>query len=616
MCGIAGILALSPGQDNTAAVRQMAAVLHHRGPDDEGYYDDDRVALGHKRLSIIDLDGGHQPMTNEDGTLWLVYNGEIYNYRELIPELQNLGHTFKTRCDTEVVLHAYEQWGEECVHRFNGMWAFAVWDKKKAAVFASRDRFGIKPFYFCRDDERFVFASEIKAILEAGVKPEVNHAAIADYFAFLYTFGAHTFFKGILQLEPGQNLHCSADGNFRITTWWRLGETNTGGGLDADGLGELLHDAVRLRLRSDVPLGCYLSGGLDSSTVSVLAARQSDAPVTAFTASFAEGGIYDESGYARDVVDHAGLDGHELKPGLDGFWKDLPKVMWHLDQPFEGPQVYAKYCVSRLAAEQVKVCLGGQGGDEVFVGYPRYLMAWLESGLRHGTADGDRLAMLSAWWRLAPGRSKVRFACQGLNVGTASEHFLHFAAINRAAQWSEIFTDDFREQLNGYSPFNQYAGRFGQFDDGLAALQAYELGTFLQGLLHCEDRVSMAWGLESRLPLLDWRLAEGLFAMTPRARTAGYELKGLLRAAAAPYLPGSVVNRRDKLGFPTPFRLWAEQDLRQPIRELLGDSFLVRDGIIDRKFLEHQLAAPGYSDMAGLTLWAMVATETWHNVFF
>lgn len=597
----------------------MTRLLQHRGPDDEGFYNDDHIYMGHRRLSIIDLEHGHQPIPNEDKSLWLIFNGEIYNYIELQKELSVKGHNFNTNCDSETILHAYEEWGDDCVKHFNGMWAFAVWDTRNKKLFASRDRFGIKPFYYYVNDKQFIFSSEIKAIFPAKtVKPEINPAAFADYFSFLYVIGSKTFFKNIYQLLPGHSLTYDVQDNMHISKYWDfpVSERSTFTPIEenAENLLAILKSSVKLRLRSDVPVGCYLSGGIDSSSVSSLAAEQSESRIKAFTALFEEGGIYDESPYARELVRKYNLEGVELKPNLNDFWDVLPNIIWHLDQPFEGPQIFPKFRVAECAAKHVKVCLGGQGGDEMFVGYPRYLMSFLENQFSRFNFGKNAL---EAWFSQTSMRSKCRFILDFLSYKKIDDRFLHFAAITKGNKWNRSLSPDFIKKLDGYSPVEEYRKVFNEnlATDSLAKLQQYEFKTFLQGLLHVEDRVSMAWGLESRLPMLDYRVAEFLFRLSPQERTNNYQLKGLLKLALKNHLPPAILNRKDKLGFPTPFRTWASSGLSQKIRSLLIDGQLVNHDIIDSSRMVSFLQKSRLSDMEGLTLWAMIAGEIWLRVF-
>lgn len=622
MCGVAGIISDKNPEFNRERVQLMLNSLIHRGPDDEGIWQAEQVTLGHRRLSIIDLSkAGHQPMVNQSGYFCLTYNGEIYNYLELREELQKSGYEFQSHSDSEVILYAYEQWGADCVKRFNGMWAFAIWNTETRELFASRDRSGIKPFYYSRSGGEFIFASEIKALLEAGIEARENHAAIADYFCFRYVMGHKTFYKNIVQLEPGCSLTFKNE-RLSLQTYWHPGKlqnstppSEAGNRNLADELRILLEDSVKLRLRSDVPVGAYLSGGLDSSIVATLAARQSSGQISSFTASFDEGGIYDESRYAHDVVAKNGLKGYDLKPHSEEFWDDLSRVIYHLDQPFEGPQIHPKFQIAGLAAQKVKVCLGGQGGDEVFVGYPRYLMAFLEQAL--SSPEQRNFEMFRSWYGLTSLRSKARFLLKDRGEKDLTSRFLRFAAVTQAEQWQKMFTPDFLNKLDGYSPYDNYRNSFVSDGDDLARLQRYELKTFMQDLLQVEDRVSMAWSMESRLPLLDYRLIEFAMRLSPLDRTDGFKLKGLLKKSMRDILPESIVNRRDKLGFPTPFSKWATGGLRNKIDEHLGsDSHLLKRNIISKTFMNELKEKKNLSDMAGLNLWCAVSTETWFKVFF
>jgi asparagine synthase (glutamine-hydrolysing) len=646
MCGISGIISREGFAPELLAT--MTSAIRHRGPDDEGYFlvgDDGipfpcggkdtvrslglpdiaslngrklHVGLGHRRLSILDLsDAGHQPMSSPDGRYWITYNGEIYNYIELRQELEKAGHRFRSATDTEVILHAYTKWGDDCLHHFNGMWAFSIWDAARDHLFAARDRFGIKPLYYYTADGLLLFASEIKSLLAAGIPREVNWQAFADYLVFLYTTGDKTFFRNVRQLEPGHFLRYSMAEGLETRQYWDLKITEDVRDSKNDVAArcrELLDSSVKLRLRSDVRVGCYLSGGLDSSAVATLAATNSNSKIAAFTAAFSEGGIYDETPYARAVAKRSGLEAVELFPNMSDFWETLPKVIYHLDQPFEGPQVFPKFMISELASRHVKVCLGGQGGDEVFVGYPRYLMAFLEaeiSGPKWWRKGGEMVG----WLRVTSPRSKMRFMADCLQRKSLADRFLHFATVNRLSRSHGPVGKMLAEMAPDYSPYDYYFAQLGDCRS-LGGLQRYEQKTFLQGLLHVEDRVSMAWGLESRLPLLDYRISEYLFSLAPDIRTDGYRLKGALRNSMRDILPDMVIGRKDKLGFPTPFRSWVKSGLAVNIRDLMMNSTLVSNGLLREDDVEPFLDGKSLDDMRGLTLWALTAFEVWHSVFF
>jgi asparagine synthase (glutamine-hydrolysing) len=363
--------------------------MRHRGPDDEGFYLDGNIGLGHQRLSVIDLSPlGRQPMTNEDDRLWIVYNGEIYNYLELRQQLAGRGHHFRSHSDTEVILHLYEEEGPACVHRLNGMFAFAIWNRHERTLFAARDRFGIKPFYYSFLGDTFVFASEIKALFQIEAwRPELNPDGLADYLTFQFCLGDKTLFRNVHKLLPGHSLLLKPDGTLDVQKYWDLDFT-----IDTDHTEEyfehqllrLLEDAVRIQLRADVPVGAHLSGGLDSSTVTCLASSLLDSSIHTFSGGFREAPEYDETPYARIVARQIGTQHHEVFPTADDFIEVMPQLIYHMDEPAAGPGLFPQFFVSELASRYVKVVLGGQGGDEIFGGYTRYLIAYLEECIRGG----------------------------------------------------------------------------------------------------------------------------------------------------------------------------------------------------------------------------------------
>ncbi|HUT23354.1 MAG TPA: asparagine synthase (glutamine-hydrolyzing), partial [Sumerlaeia bacterium] len=395
MCGIAGLFTRAPASDLDARLAAMLETLAHRGPDDEGTWTsaDGRRLLGHKRLSIIDLAGGRQPMANENESVWITFNGCIYNYEDLARDLRQAGHAFRTHSDTEVIVHAYEEWGPNCVERFNGMWAFAICDEKRKTLFCSRDRLGVKPFYYVWDGETFAFASEIKALLTAGaVRAEVDPDGLRQYLTFQFCLGEKTLFQNVRKLEPGFNLLLPQDGEPKQDRYWDVpGEVDLEHDEDyfVERLEWLMQDAVRLRLRADVPLGTHLSGGLDSSTVLALARLLlgEATPIKTFTGAFGEGAAFDETRYAKIMAKAAGSEYIEIYLGAEDFRNSIEKIVWFMDEPAAGPGVFPQFWVSKLAAENVTVVLGGQGGDENFIGYARYLLAYLEECLRGAIED-------------------------------------------------------------------------------------------------------------------------------------------------------------------------------------------------------------------------------------
>ncbi len=377
MCGIAGFVNLRHAAASLADLRRMTDVISHRGPDGHGVHEDGIAFLGHRRLSIIDVAGGSQPMSNEDGSIWISFNGEVFNHAALRPELEQAGHHYVTRCDTETIVHAYEQYGPDCVNRFRGMFAFAIWDAGRRRLFCARDRLGIKPLYYFSTGDVFVFASEIKALLRhPDVHAELEESLIPEYLAFGYTSGDRTLFRGIRKLMPGHTLTLDAGtGHIEIRRYWDVPEPGAPEEKsDEEWIRECrqrLEETVRMRLMSDVPLGMFLSGGVDSSAIAALMKRMRTEPVKTFAVGYQES-AYSELSYARQVSDAIGTDHHEVVVGMEDFFNALPRLVWHEDEPIAWPSSVSLYFVSKLASEHVKVVLTGEGSDELFAGYHRY----------------------------------------------------------------------------------------------------------------------------------------------------------------------------------------------------------------------------------------------------
>lgn len=622
MCGIAGIWAATA---DAPAVRRMLAAIAHRGPDGEGLWHgaDGGPVLGHKRLAVIDPAGGAQPMGNEDGAIQVTFNGCIYNHRELTAELRALGHRFASRCDTEVIVHAYEQWGPDCVKRFNGMWAFALWDARQRRLICSRDRLGVKPFYYTWDGERFAFASEIKSLVAAGViQPECDPDGLRQYLTLQFCLEDTTLFRGVRRLEPGCNLVLSTGSAPRLERYWELEFSPD---LDhteryfVDRLQWLLEDAVRLRLRADVPLGAHLSGGLDSSTLVALARRSlGEAKLHTFTGAFHAPG-FDETAFARGMAKTAGTEHHEVFLEPEDFRDSLAQIVWHMDEPSAGPGVFPQYHVARLASQHVKVVLGGQGGDELFIGYARYLVAYLEESLRGAieqTADtGQYVATLGT---LVPSLPSLRnyipmlknFWREGLFEAPVNSYF---RLMDRLADSRDLLDEGVLADRD--RTFAEFSAVF-EGHRGAAALinriLHFDLKTHLQALLHVEDRTSMAWGLESRTPLLDYRLVELMAAVPPVVKFKNGQLKHLFRTAVAEWVPREISTRTDKMGFPVPLAQW----LAGPLREMAADILLSRRarqrGLYNVDALRRMLESP---EPFGRGVWGALCLELWHQQF-
>jgi asparagine synthase (glutamine-hydrolysing) len=626
MCGIAGIIARDRAHSpDGEALQVMLDAIAHRGPDGEGIHLDGPVALGHKRLAIIDLETGRQPMCNEDGSIWITFNGEIYNYVELRRELAR-HHQFRTQSDTEVILHLYEELGERCLERLNGMFAFAIWDARQQRIFAARDRVGIKPFYWAMTDDALLFASEPKAILATGLVPvEPDRQGLEEYLTFQFCLGDRTLFRQVQRLEPGHYLVfrpgrdttpaevCYWDYNYELD----LHHTDD---YFREELVAVLQDAIRLQLRSDVPVGAHCSGGIDSSTVVSLAAREYPHRLRTFTGAFREGPQYDETRYARAVADKAGAEYFEVWPTAREFADVMPNLIYMMDEPAAGPGLFPQYCVSRLARDHVKVVLGGQGGDELFGGYARYLVAYLEQAMKgaiFGTGNDPRY--LVTWDSIAPSLSMLRqykpllqsFFKDGLFDEMDRRYF---RLVSRIEDAETLITGDAWGPASRDRMFDAFAVIFNNpsTKSYFNKMTNFDLKTLLPALLQVEDRTSMAVSLESRVPLLDHRIAELVTRMPPATRFKGGDSKRIFRESIQPFIPDEVFTRRDKMGFPVPLTEW----LRGPLRDFVGDVLLSprarQRGLYRMDGIERLLRGePTFSRQ----LWGLLSLELWYQAF-
>jgi asparagine synthase (glutamine-hydrolysing) len=622
VCGIAGIFSLNghPIPDPAVELAAMSHLIRHRGPDGEGTWvgPTDRVGFVHRRLQIIDLVSGDQPMTDQAGD-WITYNGEVYNYLELRDELGR--DAFRTTSDTEVILAAYRRWGEDCLAHLRGMFAFAIWDSEDGSLFCARDRFGMKPFYYAIVDGRLYFASEAKALLPFLPGIETDPAGLRDYLTFQFCLDGKTLFAGIRELPPGHMLRIR-DGRVTMTRYWDvyydLDFTHTSRYFE-ERLRELVADSVRMHLRADVPVGAYLSGGLDSSIVAALAAGELPGQLQAFTGKFSFGPDYDESRYARELARDKGIELFELDITVDDFIAEIRRVIYHLDYPVAGPGAFPQYMVSRLASRHRKVVLGGQGGDELFGGYARYLIAYLEQCLKaaiDGTMrDGNFIVTYES---ILPNLTALRqykpllqdFWRDGLFEPMDRRYF---RLISRATALDDVID---WERLGDYSPYGTFREIFRapnlKGESYLDRMTHFDFKTLLPALLQVEDRMSMAHGLESRLPFLDHPLVELAATIPADIKFEGGQLKRALRAAFVPILPGAIADRRDKMGFPTPFIEWANGPARGFVVDLLTTrAALDRPWIDNRKVLQ---AAEGESTF-GRGFWGLFSLEIWNQEF-
>jgi len=638
MCGITGAIWNSPSAAlDAATLERMTALVAHRGPDDSGRYASDcrvngaegpmpGIALGHRRLSIIDPTGRGEPLANEDGTVWLVFNGEIYNFRPLRERLIAAGHQFQTAGDAETIIHLYEEEGEDFARHLWGMFALAIWDSRRRQLVLARDRLGKKPLVYSLQPNRLLFASELKCLLAVpGVSREVDPRAIDAYLAYQYVPHPQTIFRGISKLPPA-HYAVWREGRLEVKRYWQPDLSRQ---IDrpwddyAAELRELLTDAVRLRLQSDVPLGAFLSGGIDSSIVVGLMRRLcgdgGDGRVKTFSIGFSNP-RYDETRWAREVAQRFGTDHHELRVeprALD----ILPKLIWHYDEPFADSSAVPTWYVSELARREVKVVLTGDGGDELFAGYDRYRAVRLAARLDRLPRPVKRLLASASMQRLAK-------TCGGGRFGRRFERFaavLGQTPVRRYLDWVGIFddpsrhalwSDDFKSRLNGFdaAEFLELAWQASGERDAVTAASLTDLTTYLPcDLLVKVDIASMAHGLECRQPFLDHRLVELAAAMPVRFKQRSGRGKRILRHAMADLLPASV-QRRPKMGFGVPIEEWLREELREMVRDaLLGPTAIARGyfrpNAVRRLVDEHQSGQRNHAAQ----IWSLLVLELWHR---
>jgi asparagine synthase (glutamine-hydrolysing) len=621
MCGIGAILELDgkPVEALESRLRAMNRLLAHRGPDGEGAWVHPRghVGFAHRRLEIIDLATGDQPMRDEGGN-WITYNGEIYNYRELRKEIG--AKQFRTTSDTEVVLRAYRKWGPACVDRFRGMFAFAIWDESEARLFCARDRFGIKPLYYAIPGDTFLCASEAKALVPFLPAIETDLDALKDYLAFQLCLAGKTLFRGIRELLPGHTLTVR-NGAMRVERYWEvqfepdLEHSET---WFVSRLRELIEESVEFHLRADVPVGAYLSGGLDSSITAALAARSVGGDFQAFTGKFV-GERYDESSFARRVASRYDFELHEVIIDASDFVDSIHKVIYHLDFPIAGPGSFPQFMVAQVAAQRMKVVLGGQGGDEVFGGYARYLLAYFEQCIK-AAIDGTMNAgnFLVTYESIIPQLGTLReykplmqdFWREGLFEDLDARYF---RLINRASTLGAAI--DWKT-LGNYSPFDTFADIFRadnvRHESYFDSMTHFDFKTLLPALLHVEDRMSMAHGLESRVPLVDTEVVEFAAALPAGVKFKNGHLKHSLREAMKDDLPREIIERRDKMGFPVPLVEWIKGELREFVLDIFAGESARRPYFNPRFDVEAMLRREG---MFGRNLWALLCLELWQQEF-
>ncbi len=623
MCGLVAIIGRPGRPVERPVLERMSQVIKHRGPDGEGLVVNGSVGLAHRRLAILDPAAGAQPMTVNGVTL--VHNGEVYNFVELRRELEQLGHVFATGTDTEVILHAYLAWGPSFVERLNGMFAFVLHDPRLGQVLIARDRFGVKPLYVHHTPERWVFASEIKALLaHPEIEAHPDAEALHDYVTFQYVLGNATLFSGIHKVQPGHVLTLDLE-TFTLhdRTYWAPNFEVDAYHTEAyfvDRLRDLLIDTVGLQMRADVPVGAYLSGGLDSSLVTTLAARFVSGPIKTFTGAFAEGPAFDESAYASLVAESVGAEARLIRPTEADLIETLPKLVWHMDEPAAGPGLFPQYMVSRAAAREVKVCLGGQGGDEIFGGYARYVVAYLEQALKgaifSSNEEGEHIVSLQSILPNLPFlRAYVPMLTSFWARGTFSDmDRRYFALIDRSEGQLDGLSADFQRAHDREAAFARFQGVFQDphTRSYYNKMVHYDLVAGLPALLQVEDRVSMAVSLESRVPLLDHRMVDLITSMPPAMKFRGGEMKYILKRAIADLLPAAIVDRKDKMGFPVPLHLWARGRAGDFFRDVLLSGRCRQRGLFEPAAIEALLKE---ERAFGRRLWGLLNLELWCQTF-
>jgi asparagine synthase (glutamine-hydrolysing) len=631
MCGIAGMVSFDglPADASVTATRMRDALVH-RGPDEAGLFCDTHAVLAHRRLSIVDLSTGQQPLANEDGRIQIVFNGEIYNHAEIRRELEALGHTYRTKSDTETIVHAYEQWGDDAVDRFRGMFAFAIWDSAERRLLLVRDRLGIKPLYWTQVGSLLLFGSEIKALLASGlVHPRANTSVLPELLSTRYVSGSDTLFTGIHKLLPGHRL-VFQNGDLRIRQYWDIPVRNSqvqvekANGREAivDRFRSLLTESVRLRLMSDVPLGMFLSGGIDSSAIAALMARLVDRPIKTFSVGFEER-AFNELGYAREVSQAIGADPHEVVIDDRDFFGALPRLVWHEDEPIAHPSSVPLYFVSRLARQHVTVVLTGEGSDELLAGYgkyPRIAMNWragtiyermLPKSVRQLVADNLVPAVPGRVGRLA------RRSFLAMDRTPEAMFLDNFAAIRLADQQRLLANRNAadRATVRAYGPSLAWFDRPPAGSSLLTRLLYADMKTYLVELLMKQDQMSMATSIESRVPFLDHALVEFAATIPDQWKLSGFTTKRVLREAMKGVLPDSILSR-PKMGFPVPFARWTREHWNGPLREVLLDRRTRERGIVDAPAVERLLD----DHQAGRTdgwdrLWMLLNLELWYRTF-
>lgn len=623
MCGFVGIISKDNSKVEASVLEKMAAVISYRGPDEEGLFLDGSIGFYHKRLSILDLSTGKQPMTFNDCTI--VYNGEIYNYVELRDDLIRRGHKFETTSDTEVILHMYREFGDGFINDLNGMFAFIIYDKGNNRLYIGKDHFGIKPLYWYEDKTKLVFGSEIKTLFQ---HPDIvavpNRNNLNKYLTFQFVIGEGTMFANVNKVIPGHYMTFDfSTGKLTRKKYWepnfQIDKYHTEEYFIVR-LGEILDETITQQLRSDVPLGSYLSGGLDSSYVTIAAASKYGPQFKSFTGAFSEGPEFNELPYAQEAAKAANSRLYEVFPTENQFIDLLPKLIYHLDEPVAGPGVFPQYIVSKLASEHVTVVLGGQGGDEIFGGYARYLVAYLEQALKgaifENNEEREHIVSFNSILPNLPFLHSYVPMIKNFMKEALFEQMdrRYFRLINRMGSSESFLTREFMAEYNENEMFESFSELFNHPDtlSYYNKMTHFDMVASLPGLLQVEDRVSMSVSIESRVPLLDRRIVDLISGMPAGMKFKGGEMKYLFKKTIKDVIPEKIMNRKEKMGFPVPLHLWARGNSRDFILDTLLSEKARGRNIVNSKFVEDLISS---EQPFGRGLWGILCLELWFQQF-
>jgi len=623
MCGIAAIINKTGQEADLRLLQKMASTIHHRGPDDDGVMIDGPVGFFHKRLSIIDIAAGKQPMTFNNCTI--VYNGEIYNYIELREDLKKKGHSFQTSSDTEVILHMYWEYGNEFVNLLNGMFAFIIYDKKEKKLFIARDHFGIKPLYWFHNTELIAFGSEIKALLaHPNITAKADNDNLYEYLTFQFIMGEETLFTNIHKILPGHYL------TIDLNTWkvkqakywepnFKIDQYHTEEYFIVE-LEKILNETISQQLRSDVPLGTYLSGGIDSSLVTILSAKYLNKTIKSFSGAFREGPEFSELEYAKIVAKNSEIELFEIFPTEQEFIDLLPQLIYFLDEPVAGPGLFPQYMVSKLASQHVKVVLGGQGGDEIFGGYTRYLVAYLEQALKgainESNEEGEHIVSLESILPNLPSLKQYIPMMKSFWTEGAFEEMdrRYFHLINRMGTARKFFHPEFANGCKDEAIFQKFSIHFNNpgTKSYFNKMTHFDMIGSLPGLLQVEDRMSMAVSIESRVPLLDRRIVDLISTMPAGMKFKGGEMKYLLKKTIKEIIPKEIMSRKDKMGFPVPLHIWSKNKAKDFIMDTLLSKKAKERNMINTDYVEKLICT---EQPFSRGLWGILSLELWHNQF-